>query len=60
LFFLIAALEVSVTDRNEGPMSQKRRSFIKQSAAAAISVAGVQAVANVAHAAGSDAPEKKK
>jgi len=59
-FSWIAALGVSVIDRNEGPMSQKRRSFIKQSAAAAISVAGVQAVANVAYAAGSDAPEKKE
>jgi len=41
-------------------MSQQRRSFIKQSAAAAISVAGVPAVANVAYAGGSDAPEKKE
>src|SRR2546430_10576844 len=53
-------MEVIVIDRNEGPMSQKRRSFIKQSAAAAMSVAGMQAVANVAYAAGSDAPEKKE
>ena len=35
-------------DRNEDPMSHERRSFIKQSAVAAISVAGAQAVANVA------------
>jgi nitrate/nitrite transport system substrate-binding protein len=41
-------------------MSRKRRSFIKQSAAAALSVAGAQAVAQVAYAAGSDAPEKKE
>jgi nitrate/nitrite transport system substrate-binding protein len=41
-------------------MSQERRSFIKQSAATAISVAGAQAVANFAYAAGSDAPEKKE
>src|SRR5882672_1383627 len=52
--------EVSVSYRNEEPMSQQRRSFIKQSAAAAISVAGVPAVANVAYAGGSDAPEKKE
>jgi nitrate/nitrite transport system substrate-binding protein len=46
--------------RTEGLMSRERRSFIKQSAVAAASLAGAQAVANVAHAAGSDAPEKKE
>jgi nitrate/nitrite transport system substrate-binding protein len=49
-----------VTGRKEGPMSRQRRSFIKQSAATAISVAGAQSVANLAYAAGSDAPEKKE
>jgi nitrate/nitrite transport system substrate-binding protein len=46
--------------RTEGLMSRERRSFIKRSAVAAASLAGAQAVANVAHAAGSDAPEKKE
>jgi nitrate/nitrite transport system substrate-binding protein len=41
-------------------VSQERRSFIKQSALAAAGVAGAQAVQSVAHAAGSDAPEKKE
>lgn len=48
-----------MADRKEtGPMSAPRRRFIKTSAAAALGAA--QAVQSVAHAAGSDAPEKKE
>lgn len=60
-FLFSRTIEVDMESvRAEGPMSRQRRSFIKQTAAAAASLAGVQAVANVAHAAGSDAPEKKE
>jgi nitrate/nitrite transport system substrate-binding protein len=44
----------------EGLMSEKRRSFIKRSAAAAATLSAAQAVQSVAYAAGSDAPEKKE
>ena len=44
----------------EGLMSEKRRSFIKRTAAAAASLTAAQAVQSVAYAAGSDAPEKKE
>ena len=47
-----------MTEREEGPMSEQRREFIKGSAAAAAALAGVASPG--AWAAGSDAPEKKE
>jgi nitrate/nitrite transport system substrate-binding protein len=41
-------------------MSKERRTFIKQSAIVAAGMASAQAVQSVAHAQGSDAPEKKE
>ena len=47
-----------MTEREERPMSEQRREFIKGSAAAAAALAGVASPG--AWAAGSDAPEKKE
>ena len=49
-----------MTITKEGLMSKPRRKFIQQTAVAAATLSGGQAVQSVAYAAGSDAPEKKE